>query len=78
MQELQASHSDHTPNAVILSGEESSLHELSSESKDPYHSTGVILLQEMHTIFEGWALIGVLRLRGCFAKRSSHSAQDDR
>ena len=28
--------------------------------------------------FRSWELIGVLRLRSCFAMRSSYSAQDDR
>ena len=69
--------SDDISNPVMLSGGESSLRELSAESKDPYLSTGAVLLRE-RTILKDWALTEVLRLRGCFAKRSSRSAQDDR
>ena len=55
-----------------------------AESKDPYElnslvaeiSYGAPVKRPRTTDFD--PAIGVLRLRDCFAKRSSHSAQDDR
>ncbi len=65
------------PISVILSGIVLRSR-MDDESKDPYRCTRVEISGEPKTPARTFhPAIGVLRLRDCFAKRSSHSAQDD-
>ena len=69
-----------SPSNVILSAAKPFAREWFDESKNPYNfdrwlgEKGICLNQQAAS---GVPLIGVLRLRDCFASRSSHSAQDD-
>jgi hypothetical protein len=69
---------------VILSGETASLREAVSQSKDPYklfdggeRRIFVTIAFESPRFSTYGMAIGVLRLRGKFAKRTFHCAQDD-
>jgi len=66
-----------TKRLVILSEAESSRSELPAESKDPYSDVKRRLSWKLMYSPAIVKLLGVLRLRHCFAKRSSVSAQDD-
>jgi len=79
-EELQGTHRFCETRAVILSGAIASHREATTESKDPYLSTGVS--RNRHRPCSRCKdagrdeLAGVLRLRNWFAKRTSCCAQD--